>query len=198
MALKLYVRGASANVDIPDLGITVAQGPSWTQLNYSSPGDAEGDSGQFTARELRDSGDLFDLISGGTLEWSKDGSTAESAGDYKADYMITEDFTDDLFDLSDGGLVFPHDTTLPSSGVEGQAFWDNDGDKLYVWDGSSWQVVGEGEDHGGLDGLDDDDHSQYILDSGDLTRNQLTGGLDLSTASGPTRNWHWWPDCSRR
>lgn len=142
MALKLYVRGASADVAVPDLGITVAQGPSWTQLNYSSPADAEGDSGQFTARELRDSGDLFDLISGGTLEWSKDGTNVASAGDYKADYMITEDFTDDRFNLENGELIFPHSDTLPSSGVEGQIYWKDDSDEAYVYDGTSWQLIG--------------------------------------------------------
>jgi hypothetical protein len=185
MALKLYVRGASADVAVPDLGITVAQGPGWTQLNYSSPENAEGDSGQFTARELRDSGDLYSLVSASTLEWSKDGSGVEDAADYVADYMITEDFTDDTFDLSDGGFVFPNSDTLPASGIEGQTYWDTDDDTLYVWNGTEWDTVGgDPEDHGNLIGLGDDDHDQYMLLDGDLIRNQITGGIDLSTASG--------------
>jgi hypothetical protein len=185
MANKLYVRGASGDVVLADLGITVAQGPSWTLLGSSSPEQSEGESGQFTARELRDSTDLYNAITGGTLDWSKDGSIVEADADYTADFMLMADFSDDTLDLSNGVLVFPQSTTLPSSGVEGQIYWDNDDDSLYIWNGSSWVSHNLGQvDHGGLGGLDDDDHSQYALLTGDLTRNAFSGGANFSTASG--------------
>ena len=69
MAL-LYVRGAASDVALADLGVTIAQGPSWTLLSSSSAASAEGSAGQFTAREIRDSKNLYDLIIAGTLEWS--------------------------------------------------------------------------------------------------------------------------------
>jgi len=182
MADLLYVRGASADVAVDDLGITVAQGPSWTQLMASSPGDADGSSGQFTAREIRDSADLTAAITGGSLEWSRDGAVAESGGDYVADYVLLQDFTDDIFDMSNGGLVLPQDTSLPASGVSGQAFWDTDDTNLYIWDGSQWQTIAVGEqDHGDLSGLDDDDHPQYLLLDGDGTRNTVSGVIDMSS-----------------
>ena len=51
-AKKLYVRGASADVLVSDLGFTVPQGPTWTMLNRELPGDDAGNDGQFTARTL--------------------------------------------------------------------------------------------------------------------------------------------------
>ena len=184
MATKLYVKSASGTVAIPDLGISVGDS-SWTLLAASSPADAEGNSGQFTAREIRDSGDLYDLIIAETLLWSKDGSVTEAAADYVADFMLTQDFTDDLFDLTDGRFVFPNGSSVPASGLEGETFWDNDDDSLMVWDGVQWITVQLGTtDHGSLDGLGDDDHSIYLLLDGDLARNAVTGGVDFSSASG--------------
>lgn len=183
MAL-LYVRGAAAAVLIDDLGFEIPQGPSWTLLASSAPGEALGNSGQFTAREIRDSKDLYDAISGGTVQWSKDGSQAEAGGDYIADFMLMQDFTDDFFDLTDGDLALPTGTSTPASGIVGQVFYDSDDDVVSIWNGNIWQDISASVDHGGLDGLSDDDHAQYLLLAGDLLRNIITGGVDFSSASG--------------
>lgn len=189
MAL-LYVRtgngGADAAFAVPDLGVTVPTGASWTLLAASSPGDADGSSGQFTAREIRDSSDLTAAVVAGDLEWSTDGVNAESGSDYVADWMIMQDFTDDFMNLTDGRFALPNDTSLPASGIEGESFWNSDADSLYVHDGSDWLLVatasGVNNDHGSLTGLTDDDHSQYLLLSGDGTRNAVTGTIDMSGA----------------
>jgi hypothetical protein len=95
----LYVRtgndGTDPAVTLADLGVIIPTGAGWTLLSASNPEDALGGGGQFTAREIRDSQDLHDAITGGSLEWSKNGSTEELAGAYRADYMLMEDFTDD-------------------------------------------------------------------------------------------------------
>ena len=189
MAL-LYVRtgngGADAAYAVPDLGIIVPTGASWTLLAASSPNDADGSGGQFTAREIRDSADLTAAIIADSLEWSTDGVTAETGSDYVADWMLMQDFTDDFLNLTDGRFAIPNDTSLPASGIEGEGFWKSDTDSLYVHDGSDWLLVatasGVNNDHGSLTGLDDDDHSQYLLLSGDGTRNAVTGTIDMSGA----------------
>lgn len=187
-AYKLYVRGASAAVLVEDLGFTVPQGPSWTLLNSSTPSEGLGDSGQFTARDIRDSADLVTLIHAGTLEWSKDGSNAETGTDYVADFMLMQDFTDDFLDLTSGILTVPNGVSAPGAGQEGNIFWDSDNEALYMHDGSDWLLVatasGVLNDHGALEGLDDDDHTQYALLAGSLLRNVFTGGVDFSSTSG--------------
>lgn len=188
MAGLLYVRTGNTGTDpavaIDDLGITIATGASWTLLSASAPGDPEGSSGEFTARELRDSEDLYSAINTGALEWSRDGAAAEAALDYIADYPLFQDFTDDDLDLSEGRLTLPNDTSLPGTGREGETFWDSATDSFYVHDGSSFLLVatasGVNNDHGALTGLGDDDHSQYLLLSGNKARNTVTGGIDLS------------------
>lgn len=99
MTYLLYVRttsgGTGPDVLLPDLGITVFTSATWTLLSSSSPNRAEGSAGQFTAREIRDSVDLWGSINSGSLEWSKDGITVQSSASYTADYMLFEDFTDD-------------------------------------------------------------------------------------------------------
>lgn len=188
MATKLYVRAKSGTQAIADLGITITT--SWTLLASSGPSDPEGNSGQFTAREIRDSKDLWDLITGDTIEWSQDGSTVEAAGDYLGDFMLFQDFTDDFFDARNGRLAIPEGPELPVSGVEGEIFWDDNDEGLYLWDQHlpGWRLIatssGVQTNHGLLDGLDDDDHTQYALLTGGLTRNIFSGGADFSTASG--------------
>ena len=187
---QLFVRGAAANVLIPDLGFTVPQGPSWTMLNEELPGDAVGNSGQFNAREIRNSADLKALITAGTLEWSRDGVTAGVGSDYLADFMLMQDFTDDTLDLTSGNLVLPNGNSYPSSGVGGQIFYDVDDETLFVWNPNTliWDAIatssGISNDHGMLGGLYDDDHPQYALLAGNLARNTFTGGADFSSTSG--------------
>lgn len=188
MAGLLYVRTGNTGTDpafaIDDLGVTIPTGASWTLLSVSSPGDPEGSAGQFTAREIRDSDDLYNAITGGSLEWSKDGASAETAGSYVADYMIMQDFSDDDLDLTNGRLSLPTGTTIPSTGREGELFWKSDDNALYTYDGATWVVTatasGVNNDHGSLDGLGDDDHTQYVTLAGDGTRNAVTGTLDVS------------------
>lgn len=194
MAGLLYVRTANAGTDpavaIDDLGVTIATGAGWTLLSRSSPSDPNANSGQFTARELRDSDDLFTQISTGNLEWSKDGSTVEAALDYTSDYALMQDFSDDDLDLTNGRITLPNSGTLPADGDgrEGETYWKSDTDSFYVHDGSQWLLVatasGVNNDHGALTGLLDDDHTQYLLLSGDQTRNEVTGSIDMSTGSG--------------
>jgi Protein of unknown function (DUF2793) len=49
---------------------------------------------------------------------------------------------------------------------EGFASWVEDLDALYVYNGSAWVRFGSTVDHGNLNGLGDDDHTQYILVDG--------------------------------
>lgn len=101
--MLLYVRTGSGGTGpaqvVEDLGLVIETSATWTLLSASSPAEAIGNSGNFTARDIRDSQDLFDLVAAGDLEWSKDGVDVELAADYRADYMITRDFTDDDFDF---------------------------------------------------------------------------------------------------
>jgi hypothetical protein len=198
MAL-LYVRtgsgGTGPAVSVADLGITIATGAGWTLLSSSTAGAALEAAGQFTSRELRDSRDLYDAIRNGDLEWSKDGVLVQTAISYVADYSLTQDFTDDTFNLTSGILVVPNSATTPASGVEGQVHWDSNDEALYMWDGLQWIVVatssGVNTDHGALTGLGDDDHPQYHdgtlaytgdLDMGgnDITNVGLVDGVDIS------------------
>jgi hypothetical protein len=183
-AFKLYVRGAAAAVLVDDLGFTVPQGPGWTQLNSDSPGAGLGDSGQFTARELRDSADLAALIGAGTLDWSKDGVNAELSGDYVADFMLMQDFTDDHLDLTSGILTVPTGDEPPLAGQEGNIWWDAGDHGLYMHDGANWMLVatssGVQNDHGALSGLGDDDHPQYHDGSLPWTGNLNMGGNSIS------------------
>lgn len=118
MATLLYVRtssgGSGPDVFLQDLGIVVATGAGWTLLSSSAPDRADGSGGQFTAREIRDSAELFTAINSGSLEWSKDGAAVETASSYTSDYMLFQDFTDD-------SPYFPNVTvsgTLTASGFD--------------------------------------------------------------------------------
>ena len=185
VATLLHVRtgnnGADAAVLIADLGFIVPTGASFTLLSESSPGDADGSAGQFTARDIRNSADLFDLITGGSLEWSKDGSTEEPAADYIADYMLFQDFFDDH--ASFARLTLPHGDTVPddADGEEGEIFWESDTDEIWTHDGTKWIMITSpsGQDHGSLQGLTDDDHLQYLLLGGNFARNTISGQVDF-------------------
>jgi len=49
---------------------------------------------------------------------------------------------------------------------------------LKIWDGSSWVEVPLVRDHGGLLGLGDDDHTQYILATGVRGFSSTVSGID--------------------
>lgn len=181
MAGLLYVRtgggGSNPAFMIDDLGFEVPTGAGWTLLAASSPPDPEGSAGQFTAREVRDSNDLYTAITTGQLEWSKDGVSNSGASDYVSDFMLMQDFTDDFLDLSNGRLRLPQAADIPgtlTSGIEeGEIAWDTDDDVIWVWNGTQWVTASSTLDHGLLQGLDDDDHPQY----GHLAQDETVSGM---------------------
>lgn len=66
------------------------------------------------------------------------------------------------YDGADFAVVFDASVT-----GEGEAVYNKATNSSYVYNGSSWVVMGGTSDHGGLSGLSDDDHTQYsIISSG--------------------------------
>ena len=74
-------------------------------------------------------------------------------------------------------LIVENGTSFPTSPAESQVFFRTDHDLLYVYDGSSWQTVGY-RDHGNMTGLNDDDHTIYLLANG---ARSLTGDWNVGT-----------------
>jgi len=60
----------------------------------------------------------------------------------------------------------------------GFATYVEDEDIVYVYDGSSWSQLGFTVDHGSLQGLGDDDHTQYILVDGSRGFTNTVSGVD--------------------
>lgn len=114
--MGLFVRtgnaGADPAVQLDDLGITIPTGSSWTALLISSPAIPTGGQGLFTARQLRDSQDLYDNIQNGNLEWSKDGILVESGPTYVADAAFMSDLADDLTGLGGSDYFIDSGTTV--------------------------------------------------------------------------------------
>ncbi len=52
----------------------------------------------------------------------------------------------------------------PAAGNKGRQFFDTTTKRLYYDDGTNWQEITR-LDHGGYDGLGDDDHTQYQKES---------------------------------
>ena len=67
------------------------------------------------------------------------------------------------------------DRTAPN---EGMAVWEEDDNRLWVYADTTWVQFGSTLDHGALEGLADDDHTQYLLVDG--TR-AMTGNLDMDS-----------------
>lgn len=85
-----------------------------------------------------------------------------------------------------GSIVGMSDGTPASLGVDGGLQWDYTNKTLYHDDGASMTAVTT-KNHGELDGLGDDDHTQYLLQSGgtitaDIEVSSLTG---MPTSEGP-------------
>lgn len=140
----LYVRtgsgGADPAVDVQDLGLPVATGATWLLLNAADEESPLGANGTFSARELRDSQDLFTAIRNGDLEWSKDGASVELAADYVADYALMQNFTDDDLDLVNGGFRLPRQGGLPPV-AEGGLTFDTDEQQLYIGTTNGWEGI---------------------------------------------------------
>lgn len=202
--MTFYVRtggdGYNAAVAIDDLGVTIETGvpqpgggTSWTLLSAGDDGNPNLDGyGQFTARELRNSEDLYDLIIATTLEYSLDGSTEETKA-FVSDIPLMRDYTDDHFDLTGGRLTLPNDTNPPANITDplpGDLLYDTDDGYLTFYSGvlSQWITITDSgsvvSDHGALTGLLDDDHTQYALLSGNAARNPITGKFDWGTDAG--------------
>ena len=141
---NLFVRTASAgtgpNVNVLDLGLTIVTSATWTLLNASGPGSALGANGTFSAREIRNSQDLYDAITGGSLEWSKDGSSIEAPADYVADYVLMQDFIDDRLDLENGEFLLPRGSGH-SPLAEAQMRFDSDEQQLYIGTSSGEEAI---------------------------------------------------------
>ena len=194
---NLWVRTGNNGTDpaffVDDLGFEIPTGAGWTALTEGSQSDPFVDGyGQFTARELRDSDDLYEAITGGSLEFSVDGVN-ESTDTYIADLPITREFRDDDFDLRLGRLTVPNDINPPvniSDARPGDLFYDTDDGYLVFYSGVLSQfitITDSGSvisDHGALAGLLDDDHTQYALLSGNAARNPVTGKFDFGTDAG--------------
>jgi len=185
--------GTGPDVDLDDLGITIATSASWTVLSEGSSSDPSVDGyGQFTARELRDSNDLSVEILAGNLEFSLDG-LSEANRTYISDIHIMQDFLDDYLDLAAGRLTIPNEQQPPSTipiPVPGDIFYDTDDGYLVFYSGviNDWVTITDAgtvtTEHGNLVGLADDDHAQYLLLSGNAARNTVTGKVDFGTDTG--------------
>jgi len=143
----LYVRTANAGTDpdilLEDLGVIIASG-DWTPLSGSTPAEPWAGSGNFTSVELRDSEDLYNQITASGLEWSKDAISLESPNDYKRDYMLVYDLSDDDFDFSGGSVTLPYTYGIPVSTPDaGRIAWDPDNDIMYVYTTSGWAQYGD-------------------------------------------------------
>ena len=91
-----------------------------------------------------------------------------------------------IYDRDNGGtFVVPAGTAFPGSPVGGELFWRTDISSLYRRDdgNAAWaelSVNGATLDHGLLQGLGDDDHTQYQLES---EKDSVSGYAGLNASS---------------
>ena len=65
---------------------------------------------------------------------------------------------------------------FPNSPTQGDTF--TSGDRSWIYNGYAWDIASTGTvDHGVLEGLGDDDHTQYLLADGSRT---LSGNLTVT------------------
>lgn len=83
----------------------------------------------------------------------------------------------DFSNRTNFGVIVCTSGTRPTA-VDGKAIYETDTDLFLVYDGASWEEIGGGgaTDHGGLTGLEDDDHTQYLLVNGGRS---MTGNLTV-------------------
>lgn len=187
--MALYVRtaagGTGPDVTLFDLGITVSTGVGWTLLSAADGYGPEAAAGQFTAIELKESGDLYAALTGTpTLEWSTDGVTART-DDYDMDVQLVIEAQNNHWDFTFGRVTLPNVFGPYSDPKPGDIYYDADDGYLAFYDGTQTMYValtenGSVTDHGSLSGLPDDDHPQYTLLTGDENRNAVTGTFDFS------------------
>jgi hypothetical protein len=187
--MALYVRtssgGTGPNVTLFDLGITIATGAGWTLLSAADGYGPEELAGQFTAIELKESGDLFAALTGTpTLEWSTDGVNART-DDYDMDVQFVIEAQNNSWDFTYGRVTLPNVFGPYSDPRPGDIYYDADDGYLAFYDGTQTMYValtesGSINDHGVLSGLLDDDHTQYLLLTGNATRNTITGTVNIT------------------
>ncbi len=138
----------------------------------------------FVDGEITDVRDYIDDVIKG-LEWQDSvlsRTTDIPAGVYGERYIIPSGASGDWSGLDDD--IAEYTTTwvytTPSAGF---ATWVIDEAAYYIYSGSSWSRMGSVVDHGVLDGLADDDHTQYVLADG--SRN-ITGTLQVVAVSAGT------------
>lgn len=189
----LWVRtgnnGADPDVTIEDLGVVIPTGATWTALTSGNEADPFIDGyGQFQPQELRDSIDLYDLITAGTLEYSFDGVTEETET-FDSEQVLADHLRNNDIDLTTGRLTLPNDINPPANIGDprpGDLIYDTDDGYLVFYSGvlSQWITITDSgsviSDHGALAGLLDDDHPQYLLLSGNAARNPVTGTIDVA------------------
>ncbi len=134
--------------------------------------------GYFATQEFVD-----DALSG--LEWQNSVlsiTTDIPAGVYGERYIIPAGATGAWTGLDDD--IAEYTTTwvytTPSAGM---AAFVEDADAYYVYSSSAWVRMGAVIDHGLLDGLADDDHTQYLLADGSR---ELSGTLQSTAVSAGT------------
>ena len=72
---------------------------------------------------------------------------------------------------------------FPNSPTTGQTF--TSGDKSWIYNGYAWDIASSGTvDHGILNGLADDDHTQYLLVDGTRSAASLTVSGDVAVNGG--------------
>ena len=182
--MSLFVRTAAGGtgpaIFIEDLGYTINTGASWTSLTQGTFNTPDDGYGQFTSREIRDSIDLFELITAGFLEYSTDGYSVATTT-YDPDIAIAIELGNNYLNLTQGALTLPNSATPPSNPAPGQIYYDTVDGYLQFFNANAnmFVQISQGSNaHGALSGLLNDDHPQYLLLAGTGTRNLLTGFID--------------------
>jgi len=122
---------------------------------------------------------LTPLIQPGNIDH---GGLVGLADDDHLQYLLVDPTTRELIADLDFSLqqalnfIIERVAALPAAGTKGRLVYLDTDDRIYRDDGAAWKEIGD-TDHGGLDGLDDDDHAQYLLV--DPTTRKLIANLDF-------------------
>ncbi len=116
-------------------------------------------------------GNFFGSTMGQALRDLK-GAFEERIGAEHIFASLTSDVTM-IHKVGQGSIVGMSDGTPASKGVDGGVQWDYDEGLLYRDTGAGMNVVTT-KDHGGLDGLTEDDHTMYMNFDGDTITADIT------------------------
>lgn len=85
----------------------------------------------------------------------------EDSGNLHANFgSITGVGDDDIVEYDGADFVVVFDASAVG---EGEAVYNENNNRMYVYNGTAWVTFGSTMDHGALQGLTDDDHTQYTL-----------------------------------